>query len=72
MILKEAIDICCNIADNICIKKINGDNEFEMPMEEWQDALFENDKSDEPMYEMEVAKIAHLPSSNLCEIYLNI
>jgi hypothetical protein len=69
MILKEAIDICCNMADNICIKKINGDNEFEMPMEEWQDALFE---SDEPMYEMEVAKIAHLPSSNLCEIYLNI
>jgi hypothetical protein len=69
MILREAIDICCDIADNICIKKINGDNEFEMPMEEWQDALFE---SDEPMYEMEVAKIAHLPSSNLCEIYLNI
>jgi hypothetical protein len=69
MILKEAIDICCDMADNICIKKINGDNEFEMPMEEWQDALFE---SDEPMYEMEVAKIAHLPSSNLCEIYLNI
>lgn len=69
MILKEAIDICCDMADNICIKKINGDNELEMPMEEWQDALFE---SDEPMYEMEVAKIAHLPSSNLCEIYLNI
>lgn len=72
MILKEAIDICCNMADNICIKKINGDNEFEMPMEEWQDALFESDESDESMYEMEVAKIAHLPSSNLCEIYLNI
>lgn len=72
MILREAIDICCDIADNICIKKINGDNEFEMPMEEWQDALFENDKSDEPMCDMEVAKIAHLPSSNLCEIYLNI
>lgn len=69
MILKEAIDICCNMADNICVKKINGDNELEMPMEEWQDVLFE---SDEPMYEMEVAKIAHLPSSNLCEIYLNI
>ena len=45
MILREAIDICCNMADNICIKKINGDNEFEMPMEEWQDALFENDES---------------------------
>lgn len=68
MILREAIDICCDIADNICIKKINGDNEFEMSMEEWQDALFESDESDE----MEVAKIAHLPSSNLCEIYLNI
>ena len=72
MILREAIDICCDIADNICIKKINGDNEFEMPMEEWQDALFESNESDELMYEMEVAKIAHLPSSNLCEIYLNI
>lgn len=72
MILREAIDICCDIADNICIKKINGDNELEMPMEEWQDALFESDENDEPMYEMEVAKIAHLPSSNLCEIYLNI
>lgn len=72
MILREAIDICCDIADNICIKKINEDNEFEMPMEEWQDALFESNESDELMYEMEVAKIAHLPSSNLCEIYLNI
>lgn len=72
MILREAIDICCNMADNICIKKINGDNEFETSMEEWQDALQEIDDSDEPMYEMEVAKIAHLPSSNLCEIYLNI
>ena len=72
MILREAIDICCDIADNICIKKINGDNELAMTMEEWQDALFESDKSDEPMYDMEVAKIAHLPSSNLCEIYLNI
>lgn len=72
MILREAIDICCDIANNICIKKINEDNEFEMPMEEWQDALFESNESDELMYEMEVAKIAHLPSSNLCEIYLNI
>ena len=70
MILREAIDICCDIADNICVKNINGDKELEMPMEEWQDVLFEslgNYKSDD-----EVVKITHLPSSNLCEIYLNI